>query len=758
MPKFDVRPFGVRFGIVLAASAAISYLVSLHPAGTRYLSPSAAFAQESATDDSRSVPTTTEEPTETPNAPENQEGAGETPVPAKPTEEPAPNPFPNRSKAPSLDGGTAWLNTSGEITLKDLRGKVVLVDFWTYCCINCLHVLPDLKYLEKKYANELVVIGVHSAKFDNERETEHIRRAALRHEIEHPIINDSEMVVWRKFGARSWPTLVVLDPEGFYCGYVSGEGNRELLDAVVSKLVAFHRLKGTLDETPYRFDLERDKRQPTPLRFPGKVLADPVGKRLFVSDSGHNRIVVASFDGRLLDLIGNGTIGADNGSYDEAAFDHPQGMALVGDMLYVADTENHSIRTVDLKAKRVATLAGTGVQSRIRGEGGPLRETPLNSPWDLIEVDGTLFIAMAGPHQIWHHRIGSGQIGVYAGTGREDILNGDLGMAALAQPSALATDGKFLYVADSEGSAIRRVSLDPHGRVSTIVGPSDLPRGRSLFEFGDRDGKGAEARLQHPLGLAFGNGSLYAADSYNHKIKRILLRTEEGESETFLGDGTAGDQLRPPRFYEPGGVSHAAGTLYVADTNNHRICTIDLDEKTVAVLAISGLEPPSPPDSSIPDPESSVPDPNSNGQDPGLSPPDSARPFAIKAIEVERKMIATSGSLRFEIALAIPEGYKLNKRTPIFYKLTAREGQELISPEYLEGRRKAKATTSGAAVTIPIANNTGSAEIVLSLTYGFCRDGVGGLCKLKTTRWLVPLEVSADATEDVIQLSAADPP
>jgi thiol-disulfide isomerase/thioredoxin len=741
----------MRFGVVMLASAATFYLVGFQFTGTGLLFPRVAFAQESATDGSRSDPKTKEKPTGTPSVPDKQAGDADGALPAKPTGEPGPNPFPKRSKAPSLDGGTAWLNTSGEITLKDLRGKVVLMDFWTYCCINCLHVLPDLKYLEKKYANELVVIGVHSAKFDNEKVTEHIRRAALRHEIEHPIINDSEMIVWRKFGARSWPTLVVLDPEGFYCGFVPGEGNRELLDEVVHKLIVHHRLKGTLDETPYRFDLERDKRKPTSLRFPGKILADPAGKRLFVSDSGHNRIVVASIDGRLLDLIGNGSIGADDGNYDEAAFDHPQGMALVGDLLYVADTENHLIRTVDLKARRVATLAGTGVQSRVRGEGGPLRETPLNSPWDLVEVDGTLFIAMAGPHQIWHHRIGSRRLGVYAGTGREDILNGPLGMAALAQPSALATDGKFLYVADSEGSAIRRVSLDRDGLVATVVGPSDLPRGRSLFEFGDRDGKGAEARLQHPLGLTFANDSLYAADSYNHKIKRIILRKDEGESETFLGDGTAGDQLRPPRFYEPGGISHAAGTLYVADTNNHRICTIDLNSETVLVLTISGLEPPSPLEFSDREPDSGVPD-----SDSGL--PSTVRPFVIKPIEVERKIVASGGSLRFEIALAIPEGYKLNKQTPIFYKLTARDGQELISAEYLEGRRKAKATTSGAVVIIPIANNAGTAEIVLSLTYGFCRDGVGGLCKLKTTRWLVPLEVAANATENVIQLSAADPP
>ena len=242
-----------------------------------------------------------------------------------------PNPFPRRFKAPELDGGNGWLNTSGEITLKDLRGKVVLLDFWTFCCINCMHVLPDLAYLEKKYDKQLVVIGVHSAKFENEKETENIRRAIVRYEISHPVINDSDMTVWRKFNVQSWPTLVLIDPEGYYCGSISGEGNREGLDAVIEKVVAYHKHKKTLDETPVRFDLEREKAKPTPLKFPGKVLADEAGRRLFISDSNHNRIVIAGLDGKLVNVIGTGAIGKTDGAFDKATFDHPQGMALVGE-------------------------------------------------------------------------------------------------------------------------------------------------------------------------------------------------------------------------------------------------------------------------------------------------------------------------------------------------------------------------------------------------------------------------------------------
>ncbi|HTI50857.1 MAG TPA: thioredoxin-like domain-containing protein, partial [Planctomycetaceae bacterium] len=269
----------------------------------------------------------------------------------------AANPFPRRFKAQELDGGTGWLNTTGEITLKDLRGKVVLLDFWTYCCINCMHILPDLKHLERKYDKQLVVIGVHSAKFENERESDNIRRAIMRYEIEHPVVNDSEMTIWRKFNVNSWPTLVLIDPEGFYCGFVSGEGNREALEEAIDKVIAYHKRKGTLDESPVRFDLERDRAEATPLRFPGKLLADEAGNRLFISDSNHNRIVITSLDGRLLDVVGTGAIGKENGAYDRASFDHPQGLALVRDTLYVADTENHLIRAIDLSARQVRNVA-----------------------------------------------------------------------------------------------------------------------------------------------------------------------------------------------------------------------------------------------------------------------------------------------------------------------------------------------------------------------------------------------------------------
>src|SRR5258705_8753671 len=269
-----------------------------------------------------------------------------------------------RVRAPEITGGRGWLNTDKPLSLAALKGKVVLLDFWTYGCINCIHIIPDLKKLEAKYPNQLVVIGVHSAKFQNEKETENIRRIILRYELEHPVYNDAEYKVWQSYGVRAWPTQVLIDPAGYVIGAVSGEGNYDLIDQVVAKVVDEFRKRGELNEEPLKLTLERAKVGDMPLAFPGKILADAKSNRLFIADSNHNRLVVTKLDGSLLETIGTGTAGATDGAYAKASFYRPQGLALDGDNLYVADTENHLIRRVDLKSKTVETVAGNGQQYR----------------------------------------------------------------------------------------------------------------------------------------------------------------------------------------------------------------------------------------------------------------------------------------------------------------------------------------------------------------------------------------------------------
>ncbi|MBI4784216.1 MAG: redoxin domain-containing protein [Oscillatoriophycideae cyanobacterium NC_groundwater_1537_Pr4_S-0.65um_50_18] len=489
-----------------------------------------------------------------------------------------------RIRAPELPQDLPWLNCDRPLSLKDLKGRMVLLDFWTYCCINCLHVLPDLKYLEEKYKDSLTVIGVHTAKFDNEKEAENIQQAIWRYGIQHPVLVDNDSQVWQSYVVRAWPTIVLIDLEGYIVGRVSGEGKREALDDLIGRGVQEYREKGAI----FSQDLSLSLPQPleTPIAFPGKVLAE--GDRLYIADSGHHRIVITTLEGEVQQVIGTGTAGLQDGRWDEAQFASPQGMAIDPETqcLYVADTENHAIRCVYLQAGRVETIAGTGQQSRmIYPHSGPGLETPLNSPWDLAKVGNFLMIAMAGSHQIWALDLNDGLLGTYAGTGAEACVDGSLDEAAFAQPSGVAANDCDLFVADSEGSSIRAVGLETDPVVRTICGSGNL------FGFGDSDGEGEAVRLQHCLGVAYGgNHQLWIADTYNHKIKRVDLRS--GVCETLLGDGQPGfqdGQGQQAQFYEPSGLSQLGSILFIADTNNHTIRRVDMATLTVTTLPLPGL-------------------------------------------------------------------------------------------------------------------------------------------------------------------------
>jgi DNA-binding beta-propeller fold protein YncE len=485
--------------------------------------------------------------------------------------------------APELEGGTAWLNTAGPIRLADLKGHIVLLDFWTLCCINCIHTLPDLAKLEAKYPGILVVIGVHTPKFPNERNTESIRKAILRYEVAHPVVNDSEGIIWKRYRVNSWPTLVLIDPEGNLYKAGSGEGLYEALDAEISKLVKFYRAKKMLNEKPLKFELARNSENgDSPLFFPGKVLANQASDRLFIADSTHHRIVITDLKGKKIAVAGSGVEGFKDGAFDEAKFSDPQGMALHDDTLYVADRKNHAIRALDLKNQTVKTVAGTGKQNRSsRFDGGPATKTGLNSPWDLLYHNNKLLIAMAGHHQIWSYDPAKGRVDPFAGSGREDIDDGPLARADFAQPSGLATDGKTLWVADSETSAVRAMPINGSGEVSTVVG-------QGLFEFGDIEGVGKTVRLQHALGVAYKDGLLYVADTYNSKIK--VIDPADRSCKTFVGE--RGGWLSATTFNEPGGLSFAGDKLYVADTNGHRIRVVDLKTREVTTLSLQGVEAP----------------------------------------------------------------------------------------------------------------------------------------------------------------------
>ncbi len=441
-------------------------------------------------------------------------------------------------------------------------------------------MFPQLRKLEEKYAGELAVVGVHSAKFNAEKATDNVRRAILRYEIEHPVINDADFMVWQQYACRAWPTLMFISPSGKVIGKHEGEFPIEALDNVLETMIGEFDEQGDMDRKPLNFSRESEKERKRPLSFPGKVLASERG--LFISDSNHNRIVWTDLDGEVKATIGSGERGLKDGPASQASFHDPQGIALDWPRLYVADTKNHAIRMIDLERLEVITLAGTGEQSVGRHAGGNGRFVSLASPWDLVKVESALYIAMAGFHQLWQLDLNSRDLRPHAGNGRERIIDGPLQQAELAQPSGIVSDGETLYFADSETSSIRFAAVSPMGSVSTLVG-------EGLFTFGDVDGIGDDVRLQHPIGLELHDGSLLITDSYNNKIKSLDPATRVCSS--VFGSGVVGsadgigDQAE---FYEPGGVSAHDGKLYIADTNNHAIRVADLETKEVTTLQIRG--------------------------------------------------------------------------------------------------------------------------------------------------------------------------
>ncbi|HYP53284.1 MAG TPA: thioredoxin-like domain-containing protein, partial [Pyrinomonadaceae bacterium] len=612
-----------------------------------------------------------------------------------------------RVRAPELSGDRGWLNTGKPLSLAALRGKVVLLDFWTYGCINCIHIIPDLKRLEEKYQRQLVVIGVHSAKFDNEKETENIRRIILRYGIEHPVVNDADFKIWRSYAVRAWPTQILIDPAGYVVEQVAGEGYADFLDRRIEELVTKFRGLGQLDERPLALALERAKTADLPLAFPGKVLADAKTDRLYVADSNHNRVVVSRLDGTLVETIGTGQPGRLDGAFEKASFHQPQGLALDGDTLYVADTRNHLLRRIDLKTRAVATVAGTGRQSRWREttDDGPALETSLSSPWDLQLVGAgasrVLYIAMAGPHQIWRYDIARRTVGPFAGSGREARLDGPLSESGFAQPSGLATDGRTLYVADSESNIIRAIDLRQQ-EVRTLAGGD-------LFEFGDTDGTGDDVRLQHPLGVVFHEGRVLIADTYNHKIKKLDPAT--GRVTTFAGTGRPGQtDGASGSFYEPAGVSAAAGRLYVADTNNHAVRVLDLKTGRVSTLQLRGLRPP----------EASAQ--TAAGGEGG----DDATDADAEETRLAPQRLRAGRPAALVVEVSLPEGYHLNDAAPQRYRVAVESGTPHLALGE-QGGDGAELKRASKDLKLPLrlplrALAPGAAALRVRLTLYYCRE------------------------------------
>jgi len=628
-------------------------------------------------------------------------------------------------QAPEFPDGLDWLNTPDPLSIAALRGKVVILDFWTYGCINCIHIIPDLKRLEEEYPDELVVIGVHSAKFTNEQMTDNIKTIIDRYELMHPVVNDNQLVVARLWHAQYWPTLALIDPTGNVVGMHSGEGVYMTFKPEVEALVREFDSMGKINRDPIVLQSDGGGQYSGSLSFPGKILADERGKRIFIADSNHHRIIVADIlSGHVLDIAGGPNRGYRDGSFEDAQFNTPQGMVLTDDgmLLYVADTGNHTIRSVDLAGGVVSTLIGTGKQALANPPlPGTAPNVALQSPWDVELLDNVLYIAMAGSHQIWIVDLNSGDARPFAGSGIEGTRDDLRTRSELAQPSGLSFDGRgFLYFADSESSSIRKVDTSKRiGSVETIAGG-----GATLFQFGDIDGKGRDAQFQHPLGIVFYNNTLYVADTYNSKVKKVNPDTYE--SQTFFGLGHGFRDGVNPLFYEPGGIDAAFGNLYIADTNNHSVRVIDISRGITSTLRLKGN------DRLL----STSVDSDFSGEIVELAP-----------IEVR------PGPSRILIDVRLPQGYKLNPDTISTFELTATGN---ISAGFIPSDEEGIIHQLPFEVNVDFAGSFGFIQLDLFLVY--CRTENEDVCFLGSIRVLVPISTAQDGAEKLYVRHSVEPP
>ncbi|XP_006162826.1 NHL repeat-containing protein 2 isoform X1 [Tupaia chinensis] len=656
---------------------------------------------------------------------------------------------------PEFPEGLEWLNTEEPISVyKDLCGKVVVLDFFTYCCINCIHLFPDLHALEHAYSDKdgLLVIGVHSAKFPNEKVLDNIKSAVLRYNITHPVVNDADASLWQELEVSCWPTLVILGPRGNMLFSLIGEGHKDKLFLYTSIALKYYKDRGQIKDNKIGIKLYKDSLPPSPLLFPGKVTVDHATNRVVIADTGHHRILVVGKNGQIQYSIGGPNPGRKDGIFSESTFNSPQGVAIMDNIIYVADTENHLIRKIDLEAENVSTVAGIGIQGTDTEGGANGEQQPISSPWDVVfgtsgseaERSDILWIAMAGTHQIWallldscklpkKNELKKGTCLRFAGSGNEENRNNAYPhKAGFAQPSGLSLASEdpwsCLFVADSESSTVRTVSLKD-GAVKHLVGGERDPM--NLFAFGDIDGVGISAKLQHPLGVTWDKkrNLLYVADSYNHKIKVVDPQTKN--CTTLAGTGDANhvisSSFTESTFNEPGGLCIAENgrLLYVADTNNHQIKVMDLETKVISVLPIFRLE------NAVVDGPHLVEKQKTLPKLPKSAPSIPLAPVAARPGQ----------TLQFKLRLDLPSGTKLTEGVPSCWFITAEGNEWLLQGQIPSG--DIENISSQPTISLQIPGNCLSLEAVISISvFLYYCSADSSACMMKAALFSQPLQIT----------------
>ncbi len=589
-----------------------------------------------------------------------------------------------------------WLNASRKIKTEDLKNRIILLDFWTYACVNCLHIIPEIKKLEAEFGDRLTVIGVHSGKFNNEKETVSIKSAILKYDISHLVVNDSDFKIWNSFAVSSWPTIILLDPKGNIVKKYQGEVSDLDIRDSIANLIKKYKYQLSKDKLP--IILEKNKAVNYILKFPAKIkfARDFSYKNInktnaiIISNTGKNNIIVASLNGETLLEIGSGIIGFEDGNINNATFNFPQGLLFKDNTLYVADTGNHALRKVDFKTGEVTTLSGNGKRGDIITTQNKAIDTSLASPWDLefFPDQNTIIIANAGTHQLLKYDTSKQTVRPFAGNGSEDLIDGIYPNNSLAQPSGLsAADGK-LYFVDSESSSLRVVG--ENDEIKTLVG-------QGLFNFGNKNGIYTEALMQHPIGLTADDTAVYIVDTHNHIIRKYNLKT--GDLSTYSGSirGDGFGIKGQISYNEPEAIISVMDKFYIADTNNNRIVELDANNGSSKLLNII--------------PKAQMPS-------------DGLLEYLPNLTKITTKVVAKDSKI--SLAFNLRKGWKINDSAPSFFNLVEIKNTKEAN---LIASFDGEMIKSGAVLLPKLSDKN---QYYLQGTVYYCQDIADALCLVKS--------------------------
>ncbi len=598
-----------------------------------------------------------------------------------------------------LKDNNQWLNLSRPLEIPDLKDRIILLDFWNYACVSCVQSLPEIKKLENQFGSKLLIIGVHSAKFNNEKDLSAVKKAVLKHDITYPVINDSKLEIWNNFKINALPTFVLINPHGNIFKTYIGENELVKIKGDIKKLI--DKFKFEINRNPLPVRLEKFISIKNILDFPTKLeyVADfsynsHHSPAILIANTGGNNIIASSLSGNIVAKIGSGIAGFVDGDFDQASFKSPKGLIYQADKIYLADTANNALREIDLKLGKVKTLIGSGnVGEKIAIDNKPLeaKNIDLASPTDIefFPDKNNIAIANSGTNQILSYNIKNQTISVLAGDGFEGVLDGKYPKNSLAQTSDMSVFGRKLYFVDASSSSLR--VLEEDGNLKTLIG-------KDLNFFGHQNGNKSVAKMQHPLGLIVDDTGAYISDSFNHTIRKYDFASNQISDlsgKQKKGDGIGLENLT--QFDEPDGIISVLGNFYIADSNNNRIVILNRANLASEILNVM----------------------------PPLKLPKEGFLQYLPNLKKSEDLAVKSDS-EIDIKIKLADGWKINENAPSFINLLdlvkENEANLLASFDWH--------AIQGSDLKLPklIAKK----EYLLQGVIYFCQDKKNSLCRIKS--------------------------